>query len=96
MDTKPFLEAAKTAARAAAERGAISLGQWLTGIVPTNVFRAATDGDILPLLIFTVLFVGWGLAIWSAGRGSRRGLAATFVLNGLVLLAVPLGWLFFY
>jgi hypothetical protein len=50
----------------------------------------------LAALIFTALFVGWALAIWSAERGSRRGLIATFVLNGLVLLAVPVGWLFFY
>jgi hypothetical protein len=47
-------------------------------------------------LIFTALFVSWGLAIWRAGQTSRRGLAATFVINGLVLLAVPVGWLLFY
>jgi hypothetical protein len=50
----------------------------------------------LAAVIFTALFAGWALAIWSAERGSRRGLIATFVLNGLVLLAVPVGWLFFY
>jgi hypothetical protein len=50
----------------------------------------------LAAVIFTVLFAGWALAIWSAGQGSRRGLAATFVVNGLVLLAIPVGFLLFY
>lgn len=50
----------------------------------------------LVAVIYTVLFAGWALAIWSAGRGSRRGLVATFVLNGLVLLAIPVGFLLFY
>jgi hypothetical protein len=47
-------------------------------------------------VIFTALFAGWALAIWSAGRGGRRGLVVAFVINGLVLLAVPVGWLLFY
>jgi len=50
----------------------------------------------LATIIFTLLFAGWGWTIWLAWRGSRRGLLAAFVLNGLVLLAVPLGWLLFY
>lgn len=47
-------------------------------------------------IIFTLLFAGWGWAIFSAWRGSRRGLMAAFAINALVLLAVPVGWLFFY
>jgi len=47
-------------------------------------------------IIFAVLFAAWGLSIWSAQQGSRRGLVAAFVVNGLVLLAIPVGWLFFY
>lgn len=50
----------------------------------------------LAAIIFTLLFAGWGLAVWSAGRGSRRGLMAAFVINGLVLLAIPVGWLIAY
>jgi hypothetical protein len=50
----------------------------------------------LAAIIFTALFVGWAWALFSAWRGSRRGLAAAFIINGLVLLAVPVGWLLFY
>ena len=55
------------------------------------------DGTLqLAAVIFTVLFAVWGWSIWSARQGSRRGLYAAFVINGLVLLAVPVGWLLFY
>ena len=32
------------------------LGQWLAGLAPANVVRAAADGAMLPLIVFTVLF----------------------------------------
>jgi hypothetical protein len=50
----------------------------------------------LAAIIFSLVFAGWGLAIWSAAQGSRRGLIATFAINALMLLAVPVGWLLFY
>ena len=50
----------------------------------------------LAAIIFTALFVGWAGALFAAWRGSRGGLVAAFVINGLVLLAVPIGWLLFY
>ena len=50
----------------------------------------------LAAVIFTLLFAGWGWAILSAWLGRRRGLVAAFSINALVLLAVPVGWLFFY
>jgi hypothetical protein len=50
----------------------------------------------LAAVIFTALFAGWSWAIWSAWRGSRRGLLTAFVINGLVLLVVPISWLLFY
>ena len=31
-------------------------GQWLLALVPTNPARAAADGKMLPLLVFTILF----------------------------------------
>jgi proton glutamate symport protein len=36
------------------------LGQWVVGLAPANVVRAAADGAMLPLIVFTVLF---GLAL---------------------------------
>ncbi len=50
----------------------------------------------LAAVIFTMLFAGWAWVIWLAQQGSRRGLAAAFVINALVLLLIPVSWLFFY
>ncbi|MDF2771434.1 MAG: sodium:dicarboxylate symporter [Geminicoccaceae bacterium] len=36
------------------------LGQWVASLAPANVVRAAADGAMLPLIVFTVLF---GLAL---------------------------------
>jgi hypothetical protein len=50
----------------------------------------------LAAVIFTVLFAGWAWALLAAWQGSRRGLIAANLINGLVLLAVPVSWLFVY
>jgi hypothetical protein len=50
----------------------------------------------LAAVIFTVLFGGWAWSLVAAGRGSRRGVIAAFALNALVLLMIPVSWLFFY
>ncbi len=50
----------------------------------------------LAAIIFTLLFAGWGWAVFAAWMSSRRGLIAAFVINGLVLLVVPVSWPFFY
>ena len=50
---------------------------------------------ILGSVIFVLLFGGWAWAVIAAAKGSRRGLAAAFGLNGLVLVAIPISWLFF-
>ena len=50
----------------------------------------------LAAIVFTVLFGGWTWSLIAAGRGSRGGLIAAFILNALVLLGIPVSWLFFY
>jgi hypothetical protein len=50
----------------------------------------------LAAIIFTLLFAGWAWSLFLSWQGSHRGLTAAFVINGLVLLAVPVSWLFFY
>jgi hypothetical protein len=47
-------------------------------------------------LIFTLLFAGWAWSLVSAARGSRGGLIAAFSINALVLVAIPISWLFVY
>ena len=37
-------------------RAAMSVRGWLVGLVPINVFSSAARGEILPILVFTVLF----------------------------------------
>lgn len=83
-------EAARTAA------GAASPAEWLTTLLPSNLFRAAAQGDVLSLLIFTVLV---GLAITRLPGAQRepivvvvQGLAAAMLtLVRWVLLLTPLG-----
>jgi Na+/H+-dicarboxylate symporter len=48
--------APKEAPAAAAGQEAPSFGEWLTGIVPTNPVKAAADGAILSVVVFTILF----------------------------------------
>lgn len=47
-------------------------------------------------LLFALLFGGWIWALALAWQGSRRALTMTFVLNLVVLLGIPVSWLFFY
>src|SRR5688500_4012716 len=51
--------AASTEAVATAQK-LTGLRQWLVDLIPTNPIKAAADGAMLPLIIFTVLF---GLAM---------------------------------
>lgn len=50
----------------------------------------------LAALVFTLLFASWAWALVATWQGSRRGLLAAFAINGLLLLAGPIGWLLFY
>jgi Na+/H+-dicarboxylate symporter len=56
----PIDEAASAALRAAAPstpaQAAPTASQWILALVPTNAVRAAADGTIVPLLVFTVAF----------------------------------------
>jgi hypothetical protein len=50
----------------------------------------------LAAVIFTVLFGSWAWALIAAWQGSWRALLAAFILNALVLLAIPVSWLLIY
>jgi Na+/H+-dicarboxylate symporter len=58
------------------------------GIVPDNVFAAATNGDILPLVVFAVLFA---LALGRIGADGRRSVVNLFEAIGDALLVI-IGW----
>ena len=69
---------------------------WLVSLVPSNPFKAAADGAMLPLIVFAVLFAA-GLSrtsseLRTAGAQFFRGVAdAMLVIVGWVLALAPLG-----
>jgi proton glutamate symport protein len=83
-------------ADSASPLGAPSLGQWLIDLVPANVFKAAADGSMLPLIVFTLAF-GFALTRVPASRkatvaGFFSGLAdAMMVLVGWIIRLAPIG-----
>lgn len=94
----PLSAGAATALRAAATAGAADVGrsvqqvpgfgQFLTGLVPANPVKAAADGALLPLILFSVLF---GLAV--ARLDERRRTAITALADAVVAATVKMiGW----
>ena len=82
--------------REAAQAGHVRIGDHLAGIIPTNAFAAAARGELLPILVFTILF---GAAASRLPDDTRRPLAelvksldaAMTVLIRWILLAAPIG-----
>jgi Na+/H+-dicarboxylate symporter len=73
-----------------------TFGQWLVSLVPANPIKAAADGAVLPLIIFSLLF---GLAITRLAPDARRSLVSAFqaiadtmmtLVRGIIALA-PIG-----
>jgi Na+/H+-dicarboxylate symporter len=73
-----------------------SFQTWVTGLIPVNPVRAAADGAMLPLVVFTVLFA---LALSRVPAESRGGLLvfvgavgdAISVLIRWILALAPIG-----
>jgi len=102
----PFSPEASAALRDAAAAGAAEagrsvqqlpgFGQFLTNLVPANPVRAAADGALLPVIVFSVLF---GLAVAHLDDGRRQAItgladavvAAIVKLVGWFMVAAPLG-----
>jgi Na+/H+-dicarboxylate symporter len=51
-----------------------SVGQWFVDLVPANIFKAATDGALLPLIVVSI---GFGLALTQV-HAQRRAVAVQF------------------
>ena len=77
-------------------QAAPTLGQWLIGLVPSNPVKAAADGALLPLVVFTLTFA---LAILRLPADLRLTLVRFFeavasamrILVEWVLVLAPLG-----
>ncbi len=88
--------AAQAASEVAASGQNLSFAQSLTSLIPSNPIAAAANGQIVPLIIFTLLF---GLAITRASAAARGSLVAFFqalgdamlVLVRWIILLAPIG-----
>jgi Na+/H+-dicarboxylate symporter len=58
---------------------------WFTGLVPANVVKAASDGAMLPLIVFAVIF---GLALGRVEQTYRTALVSFFRAIAGAMLAV--------
>jgi len=61
------------------------IAEFFKGVIPDNVVSAAANGDILPLVVFSVLFA---LAIGFISEAGRRILVAFFEAVGDALLVI--------
>ena len=103
--TRIFPLARSTAAALQSALGAVEqksstplpgIADFFKGVVPDNVFAAATNGDVLPLVVFSLLFA---LALGSIREEGRRSIVSLFeaigdallVIIAWVLLIAPLG-----
>lgn len=64
---------------------------WFTGLVPANIMSAASDGAMLPLIVFAVLF---GLALGRIDAEYRAPLAGFFRAISAAMLAI-VQWVLF-
>jgi proton glutamate symport protein len=103
LDIDPSVAAAlrasaATAAPAVAEsaRQLPGWSRWLVDLVPVNALKAAVDGSILPLIVFSLAF---GLALTAIDPGRRQAVVGFFhgiadamlALVGWVLKLTPVG-----
>jgi len=85
-----------TAAGGGIPAGAPTLAQWIVDLVPSNVLKAASDGAMIPVIVFAALF---GLALSRVAAARRRaviqlaeGVAdAMQRLIGWIIELAPLG-----
>jgi Na+/H+-dicarboxylate symporter len=61
------------------------IADFFKGVIPDNVFAAATNGDILPLVVFSVMFA---LALGWISEEGRRSVVTLFEAIGDALLIV--------
>ncbi len=87
---------ATTGAEAAGEVELPPFRDWLVELVPANPVRAAVDGAMLPLIVFTVAFAFALTRVRGEGRESVTGFAVAvkdtmFVLIRWILELAPIG-----
>lgn len=103
LDIDPPAAAALRASASQASASAVenaqkiqSLRQWLLDLIPTNPIKAAADGAMLPLIVFSVAFAIALTRIAAASRDTFLNFAralrdASLTLVRWILVAAPLG-----
>lgn len=94
----PIPPAAAEAMRAGVDAGetavpaVASLSAWLDAIVPTNPIKAAADGEMLPLVIFALIF---GFAVTRIQREYRKTLSDFFqaIVDAMLVIVHWVIWL---
>jgi Na+/H+-dicarboxylate symporter len=68
------------------------VADFFKGVIPDNVFAAATNGDVLPLVVFSVLFA---LALGRIGESGRRTVVDLFeaVADALLVIIAWVLWI---
>jgi len=98
LDRVPIDQAAALALRspeaaapggAAASAAAPTLSQWLIDLVPSNVFKAAGEGAMIPVIVFAALF---GLAL-SRVEAARRASVLQVVEGVADAMQRLIGWI---
>ena len=87
-DTAAGLQAALGGIEQTAPAQLPGIVDFFKGVVPDNVVAAATNGDVLPLVVFAVLFA---LALGRIAAPARRTVVGLFEAIGDTLLIV-IGW----
>ncbi len=84
------------AVQGAGSAEALSFGDWITNLIPINIFEAFLNGQILQILLITIAF---GLAVGQLPEGPKKTLGNLFsnlnevlmVLIRWILVVMPVG-----
>jgi Na+/H+-dicarboxylate symporter len=90
-DTALALQGALAAVESKAPAELPGIAEFFKGVVPPNVFAAANNGDVLPLVVFALLF---GLALTRIA-GSGRAAVVNFFEAVAEALLVIIRWVLF-
>ena len=84
-DTAALLQSALSGVEQNVPAQLASISDFFKGVIPSNIVAAAANGDILPLVVFAVLFA---LALMHISADARRVIVAFFAAIGDALLVI--------
>ena len=95
MNIDPATLASADVATAEADAHPVGFGPFLLSLVPTSAIGAFADGDVIPVLVFSVMFAFGLLAIGAKGKPMLDGIHTVtlvlFKIIGFVMYVAPIG-----